>query len=228
MMRWPWQRDPPVEHRSSYSDQVVTAILASATGTGGARPALATAALETAASMYAGALSACEIIGPSVVTRALDASWRAAVASALIRNGQCVYVIAADPVGGLELQEASSFDIYGSADPPWVYRLERAGPSSTRWETRESGSILHLRWLTDAARPWRGVSPLQRASDTGTLASWLERRLSEEVSAAVGIVSASREVRARRRRRPGRRRRRRSAGPAQERHRGGARATAHR
>ena len=69
--------------------------------------------------MYAGALSACEIIGPSVVTRALDASWRAAVASALIRNGQCVYVIAADPVGGLELQEASSFDIYGSADPPW-------------------------------------------------------------------------------------------------------------
>ena len=184
-MRWPWQHVAPVEHRSSYSDQVVTAILASATGSGGARPALATAALETAAQMYAGALASCQITGPSVVTRALDASWRAAVASALIRNGQCVYVISADPLDGLELRAASSFDIYGSADH-YTYRIERAGPSSTRWETRDSGEVLHLRWLTDSARPWRGVSPLQRAADTGSIAGWLERRLSEEVSGPVG------------------------------------------
>ena len=46
-VRWPWQR-PIVEHRSSYTDAVVTAILQSASG-GGLRTALATAALETAA-----------------------------------------------------------------------------------------------------------------------------------------------------------------------------------
>ena len=185
-MGWPWgSRAAPVEHRSSYSDQVVTAILASAQG-GGARPALATAALETAAQMYAGALASCAIIGPSVVTRALDASWRATVASELIRRGECVYVVSADPGDGLELRAASSFDVYGSADPPYTYRIERAGPSSTRWETRGSGEILHLRWLVDNARPWRGVSPLQHASDTGSLAGWLEKRLAEETSGPVG------------------------------------------
>ena len=183
-MRWPWQ-SAPVEHRSSYSDQVVTAILASAQG-GGARPALATAALETAAAMYASALASCQISGPSAVVRALDASWRANVAGALIRHGQCVYVIGADPVDGLALRAASSFNMYGSADPPYTYRLELAGPSSTRWETRGSGEVLHLRWAVDFARPWRGVSPLQRASDSGSLAGWIEKRLAEEVSGPVG------------------------------------------
>ena len=62
-MRWPWKR-PIVEHRSSLTDQVVTAILAAASG-GGARPALATAALESCATLYASALSACEMSGPS-------------------------------------------------------------------------------------------------------------------------------------------------------------------
>ena len=43
-----------------------------------------------------------------------------------------------------------------------------------------------MRWLVDPARPWAGVSPLQRASDTGTLAAWLDKRLSEEASGPVG------------------------------------------
>ena len=97
-----------------------------------------------------------------------------------------MYIVGADPVDGLELRAASSFDVYGSADPPYTYRVERAGPSSTRWETRGSGEVLHLRWLVDPARPWRGVSPLQHASDTGSLAGWLEKRLSEEASGPVG------------------------------------------
>ena len=184
-MKWPWQQSAPVEHRSSYTDAVVSAILKSATG-GGVRPALATAALEACASMYASALAACEVSGPSVVTRALDASWRAATASELIRRGQAVYIVGADPVDGLELRPATSFELYGGADPPWVYRIERAGPSNTRWHTYGGGSILHLRWQVDHGRPWLGVSPLQHASDTANLAGWLERRLGEEASAPVG------------------------------------------
>ena len=55
---------------------VVTAILQSASG-GGVRTALATAALETCATLYASALSSCSISGPSSVTRALtaDLAW---------------------------------------------------------------------------------------------------------------------------------------------------------
>ena len=128
--------------------------------------------------MYASALASCSISGPSVVTRALDASWRAAVASELIRRGQCVYIVGADPVDGLELRAASSFELYGGADPPYTYRVERAGPSSTRWDTYGG--------LVDPARSWAGVSPLQHAADTGSLVGWIEKRLSEEASSPVG------------------------------------------
>ena len=184
-MRWPWQ-SAPVEHRSSYTDQVVTAILQSASG-GGARPALATAALESCAALYASALASCSISGPSSVIRALDASWRASVASSLIRRGQALFTIGADPVSGLTLAPAASWDVYGGAAPAsWIYRVQLAGPSGMSWQTHTAASVLHLRWLVDNARPWAGISPLQHASDTESLAGWIERRLSEEASSPVG------------------------------------------
>ena len=183
-MIWPWQR--PVEHRSSLTDQVVTAILQSAAG-GGVRPALATSALESASSLYASALSACEVRGPSSITRVLSADWRASVASELIRRGQCVYIIGADPVDGLTLAPVGHWDVHGGPWPSsWYYRCELAGPSGTAWETHPAAAVLHLRWLVDPTRPWMGISPLQRAADTGSLAAWIEKRLGEEVSAPVG------------------------------------------
>ena len=184
-MRWPWQ-GPDVEHRSSLTDQVITAILSAATG-GGSRPALATAALETCATLYASALSACAVSGPSSITRALTADWRASVASELIRRGQALYVIGADPVDGLSLAPCSHWDAHGGPAPStWYYRVALSGPSGTAWETHPAASVLHMRWLVDPARPWAGVSPLQRAADTGTLSAWLEKRLSEEASGPVG------------------------------------------
>ena len=184
-MRWPWS-PAVVEHRSSLTDEVISAILQAATG-GGARPALATAALESCATLYASALSSCSISGPSSVVAALDATWRASVASSLIRTGQCVYVIGADPVDGLHLAPVSHWDVRGGPDvASWFYRCELAGPSTTAWRTRSAGAVLHLRWLTDPARPWAGVSPLQRAVDTASLSGWLEKRLSEEASSSVG------------------------------------------
>ena len=184
-MLWPWQR-PIVEHRSSYTDQVVTAILQAASG-GGVRPALATAALESCGTLYASALSSCELSGPSSVTRALTADWRVSVASALIRTGQALYIIGADPVDGLHLAPVSHWDVHGGPRPSsWVYRCELSGPSGTAWETHPAAAVLHVRWLTDHARPWAGVSPMQHASDTGSLSGWLDKRLSEESSGPVG------------------------------------------
>ena len=183
-MRWPWQ-SAPVEHRS-YTDQVVAAILASASG-GGVRPALATAALESCATLYASALASCAVSGPATITKALTASWRGAVASELVRHGQALYLIDADPVDGLRLAPVSHWDVYGGPDvATWFYRCAMAGPSATAWRTRSAGAVLHLRWLVDPARPWAGVSPLQHAADTGSLAGWLEQRLSEEASGPVG------------------------------------------
>ena len=185
-MRWPWQ-SAPVEYRSaSYTDQVVTAILQSASS-GGVGTALATAALEASSVLYASALASCEVTGPTSITRALDASWRASVASSLVRHGQALYIIGADPVDGLLLAPVSHWDVHGGPDEAsWFYRCELAGPSSTAWRTRSAGEVLHLRWLVDNARPWAGVSPLQHAADTGSLAGWLDKRLSEEASGPVG------------------------------------------
>ena len=114
-MRWPWQRQPEIRS-SNYTDAILTSLLANATG-GGAKTALATAALGQSAALYAAALSSCEITGPSTVTRVLDASWRASVASELVRHGQTVYLIDADPARGLALQPVSRWDTYGGADP---------------------------------------------------------------------------------------------------------------
>ena len=184
-MRWPWQR-PAVEHRSSYTDQVVTAILQSASG-GGVRPALATAALEACASMFAAALASCAVSGPSSVVRAFDATWRAATASELIRRGQCVYIIGADPVDGLHLAPVSHWDVHGGPRPStWYYRVALSGPSGTAWETHSAAEVLHMRWATDPSRPWSGISPLQHAADTASLAGWIEKRLAEESSGPVG------------------------------------------
>ena len=184
-MRWPWQRQPEIRS-SNYTDAILTSLLANASG-GGAKTALATAALGQSAALYAAALSSCEITGPSTVTRALDASWRASVASELVRHGQTVYLIDADPARGLALQPVSRWDTYGGADPSsWSYRVERAGPSASSWRTVPAGAVLHLRWITDPARPWAGVWPLQYAADTGSLAGWLDKRIGEESSAPVG------------------------------------------
>ena len=184
-MRWPWQRR--AETRSAaYTDQIVNTLLSVATG-GGSRTPLATAALEQCATWYAGALAACEITGPASITRALDASWRAAVASSLIRRGEAVYLIGADPVDGLALDAAGTWDVFGGPRrETWRYRVELSGPTASTWRTVPAAAVVHLRWLTDPDRPWRGVSPWQHAADSGSLAGWLERRLSEEASGPVG------------------------------------------
>ena len=194
-MRWPWQR-PAVEHRSSLTDQVITSILAAATG-GGSRPA-ATAALESCATLYASALSACTVLGPPSITRALDATWRASMTASLIRNGQALYVIGADPVSGLHLAPCSHWDVLGGADPStWHYRVELSGPSGTAWETHPAGGVLHLRWQVDPARPWAGVSPLQRASDTGSLSRVARKAVIGRGERAGRIVSPGGEIRRR-------------------------------
>ena len=160
---------PAVEHRSSYTDQVVTAILAAASG-GGARPALATAALETCASLYAGALSACEVSGPSSITRALDASWRA-------NDG-----VGANQARPVRLHRrrrsrrraltlcARRLVSTCTAAPmrPWV--LSRRARGAVEYHdladttSSELGPTSSLGWSTDTARPWAGISPLQHAS----------------------------------------------------------------
>ena len=176
-MKWPWTR-PAVEHRSSYTDQIVTAILQSASG-GGVRPAGATAALEQCATLYASALSACAVLGPSGVTRSLTADWRASVAASLIRSGQALFIIGADPVSGL-----CACDLVGqlgcarraNGASSWYYRCEIVGAKRRpRWETPSRGGGLTSQMVDRRHPPMVRVSVrCSVPADTGSSLSGLD------------------------------------------------------
>ena len=77
-MRWPWQRR--TENRASFTDAIVAALYAGAAGTG-TRDALATAALESCAALYAGAFARAKVEPATPACLAL-------IARDLIRRGR--------------------------------------------------------------------------------------------------------------------------------------------
>ena len=183
-MRWPWQR---TEHRASATDALVAAIVAAAgnQGTGDHR---AIAAVETAAGLYAAALSSAKVeTDDAQVAARLTPAFLSMMARALIRRGEFLAVLEATPARGLELLPAGSWDVRGGpVESGWWYRADLFGPSGSTSRLVPSAQVIHCRWSVDPSRPWVGVSPLQSASSTGALAANLEQRLAEEAGASVG------------------------------------------
>ena len=183
-MRWPWSNREKRE--SSFTDALVTQILATATGASLAEPTTI-AALECAANLYARGFAAAKVQGPAWVQAVLDPACLALIGRALIREGEIVLAIDATD-GELRLWPAADYDVHGAFNPDgWLYRLNLAGPSllTTRDPVPAAG-VVHLMYARDPQRPWRGVGPLASASSTGTLAANLETRLSEEAGGPVG------------------------------------------
>ena len=70
----------------------------------------------------------------------------------------------------------------------WWYRLDLFGPSGNVTRFVAGRAVVHARYAVDPARPWLGISPLQWARATGTLAANLKTRLGEETGGAVAHV----------------------------------------
>lgn len=141
--------------------------------------ATTTAAVETASGMLARAFAGAEIDAAEPVASSFDARLRALVGRALIRRGETVLLL-----DGGRLEVASSWWVDGPADPTrWTYRLYLTGPSAQRTVTVRADSVLHFRWATDPALPWRGIGPLEAAKLAG--------RLSAETVAALGDEAAT-------------------------------------
>ena len=175
-MRWPWQRR---ETRASFTDAIVAALYAGAAGTG-TRDALATAALEAVASLYAGAFARARL-EPDVP--AVTPATLALIARDLIRRGESLHLIEAGG-DGLQLRPVGSWDIRGGWDPAtWWARCDLFGPSGnvTRFVPHES--VVHCRYAVDPSRPWLGVGPLGWAESTAALAGRLEAGLADEAGA---------------------------------------------
>ena len=177
---WPFSRTE--RRQASYTDGVVAAILARATGTH-ADPA----AVEAAAGALARAFASAEITPVTRTTRVVTPDVLAQIGRALIVHGEIVFVIEVTGSGDVTLTPASGWDVTGGADPrSWRYRCDLAGPSGSVTIFRSTESVIHCRYSVDPARPWQGVGPLDRARLSGRLAAELEAALGDEASGTRG------------------------------------------
>ena len=186
---WPFR--PKVERREAapFTDSVVSALFAQASGTTTGDPS-ALGALEAAAGLYAAAAAAARVTPENSITAALTPACRALIFRDCIRRGESVHRLIAEG-GAVRLAPSGSWDVRGGPDErSWFYRLDEFGPSGNLTYFVPSASVLHVRYATDAARPWFGVAPLQWARSTGALAAALEARLAEESGGPVGSIIA--------------------------------------
>ena len=186
---WPFSKR--VEKRqdgTSYTDVVTRALVAAATGEEQGTAA-GTAALETAASLYARCFSMATIAPASVNTAALTPAVLSNIAREMVTRGESMYKIR---VAGerVRVYPVGSWDIRGADDPEqWQVRVDTSGPtSSSTTELIPYAGVLHFLWSFDSALPWVGVGPASRSALSGRLHGALEQHLAHEVSAPVGAI----------------------------------------
>ena len=142
------------------------------------------AALETAAGVWARAFLSANVSPSGYLTDTLTATAMAQIARSMCVRGESLHLIT--PNG---LMEVGSWDIRGGpSEESWQYSCDLAGPSMTRTVKVGSESVIHCRYATHPARPWRGLSPLKMADQTRDLAGRLERGLTWEANSPTGTV----------------------------------------
>ena len=171
------RRSPEV--RESYADQVISRIIASASG---ASEGGALAAIETAARIWGSGLASANVKPDNLALKSVTPSVLDTIGRALCRSGQSLHVIDVRS-GRVTLTPAASWTVSGSDDPAsWRYRVTLSGPDSTRVVTQEAASVLHVRYAPHPSRPWAGRSPAQLALDTAKAAGLLETATAGELN----------------------------------------------
>ena len=178
MKFWPWSR-PEVRASESYSDLVVSRLLAAASGVGDSG---SLAVVETACRWWSLGLSSATISPSSSALASITPSVLGSIGRALCFSGESLHAISVRG-GRVSLTPVANWTVQGDADPEsWMYLCNMNGPSTSRAITLPSAAVLNVRYAAHPARPWRGRSPLRMAADTGRAASLLEHATSEEFS----------------------------------------------
>ena len=187
-MRWPWSRRAAPETRS-YTSAVVNAVESAAAGTGGG-VATGTAAVETAAGMWARALALADVQPRNRRTAAITPSMLAMIGRALCRSGEIVFDLDVSPGGRLSMLPASAaYVTTGTGDRrTWIYTVTVDGPGSTVTVYRGRAGVAHLQYAVDPVRPWHGRPPWASAGMSGDLLAGIERQLSNESKSASGYI----------------------------------------
>ena len=183
-MRFPWMK-AETRAAASYTDAVVSAIVARATG-GNPANVLQTGAVE-AASALVGRAFASATINPAMP--AVTPAILGIVGREIIRRGECVFAIDVDPETGLRLTPASSWDITGGPSPEsWTYRVDLSAPGGTVSRVVSGAGVVHIKPYVEPSAPWRGLSPIASASLTARLLSETESALADESAGTRGHV----------------------------------------
>ena len=188
MKLWPFsKRAPEVRQAQPFTDAIVSAIQAQATGGALAQPN-ATAAVETAAGFYARALAAAVVRGAGMAKDALTPPMLSLAARDLIRRGESIFLVEIES-GRLMLRPAGSWDVRGGPrESEWWYRLDLFGPSGNETRFVPAASVIHFRYAVDAARPWAGISPIDWARLTAAGLANLESMVTSEAASPFGYI----------------------------------------
>ena len=181
-------RGPVQARQDSYSERLTQAIVEAATVPDGAAVIAATSALETCAAVYAFAFAGADLSGPR--SQHVGRRMMATIGRRLIRNGAAMFLIDVDPMGTVQLIEATAWDVMGTWRPStWSYRLDLMGPSNSTHTVRvPADQVIHFRYATNPDHPWLGIPPMAICQETAKLHASLERVLRDESSGTRGYL----------------------------------------
>lgn len=161
----------------SYTDLVVSALVAQAEGTTSSK---AVATVEAACGLWSRAFA-------SGVSNAVTPPQLEIIGRALLTAGESVWLVDGSRLSALP---AESWSITGPAAEPrrWRYRLTMAGPSQTKTVVRSGADVFHVRINSGPVRPWEGRSPLLLSDATVSILRNMEQSFSQEASTPVGTL----------------------------------------
>ena len=175
------------EHRASYSNAAVDALLSGSIQA--KAEASQTAAAATAVRAIADSFAVAEVT-PISLRSVLTPPLLVDLVRRLLLSGNAVFLVDVDDSGTLALLPVSTFEVGGGINPSsWTYRLELPRPSGDPIvRAVPSEGVGHVKVNASRGSPWSGVSPLAHLSATA-LAS-LERSLGYETTPPSGLLMA--------------------------------------
>lgn len=137
-------------------------------------------ALELCAGVVGRAFASARVETPRTAVRAaLSPLTLSSIGRALIRAGEAIYAI--DTNDGISLLPASAWDISGGVLPSsWEYRLDLGTPNGTIVRRLGYDGVVHIRYAYNPERAWEGLSPLEIATQAGSLDAKINQALADE------------------------------------------------
>ena len=135
-----------------------------------------------------GAFSSAVVEPTSARTAGLDPLTLGQIGLSIISRGEWLGEISIKD-GAVVLLPACSWSMTGGPMPStWMYVAEFAGPSGVVQKLLPFDRVVHVRYQSDAVRPWEGRSPLARSSATLEVARYMERALLRELKLPTGRI----------------------------------------